>query len=240
MTPEVSLFIPCLINHFYPETGRNVVTIFEKLGYKINLPENQTCCGIDLLENGEVEITKKVAEKFLFDYQTGKHHHHNIVCSSRCSKMIINYYPKLFHNTVSHNMCNRILETTKDIYEFIKPEAIQPILSKDLNYKFLWVNDCYAPTNSHEKLRDLIKGITWVYPDVKDMCCGGACMMPTKQHGISEKMAAYFFEQATEKDVDGIICSSDLCRSQLDNFKNKFGTSAEIFHLLDIVVQAIS
>ena len=43
--PAIQLFITCLVDSFYPETGEAVVEIFQRLGVNVDFPRDQTCCG---------------------------------------------------------------------------------------------------------------------------------------------------------------------------------------------------
>jgi len=40
----VSLFVTCIVDMIYPDTGMSVVKILEHLGIKVVFPMAQTCC----------------------------------------------------------------------------------------------------------------------------------------------------------------------------------------------------
>lgn len=42
---RASLFITCLADTLFPDTGRAVVTVLERLGVEVDFPRTQTCCG---------------------------------------------------------------------------------------------------------------------------------------------------------------------------------------------------
>jgi L-lactate dehydrogenase complex protein LldE len=42
---RVALFITCFNDTLFPQTGRAVVTLLERLGCDVDFPEAQTCCG---------------------------------------------------------------------------------------------------------------------------------------------------------------------------------------------------
>lgn len=42
---RVSLFITCFNDTIFPQTGRAVVTLLERLGHTVDFPLEQTCCG---------------------------------------------------------------------------------------------------------------------------------------------------------------------------------------------------
>ena len=42
---HVQLFITCLTDSFFPQTGEAVVNIFHRLGINVDFAREQTCCG---------------------------------------------------------------------------------------------------------------------------------------------------------------------------------------------------
>jgi L-lactate dehydrogenase complex protein LldE len=42
---RVALFVTCFNDTLFPQTGRAVVTLLERLGCSVDFPEEQTCCG---------------------------------------------------------------------------------------------------------------------------------------------------------------------------------------------------
>jgi L-lactate dehydrogenase complex protein LldE len=42
---QVSLFIACFNDTLFPQTGRAMVTLLERLGCEVDFPQAQTCCG---------------------------------------------------------------------------------------------------------------------------------------------------------------------------------------------------
>jgi L-lactate dehydrogenase complex protein LldE len=42
---RIALFITCFNDTLFPQTGRAVVTLLERLGCEVDFPEAQTCCG---------------------------------------------------------------------------------------------------------------------------------------------------------------------------------------------------
>jgi L-lactate dehydrogenase complex protein LldE len=42
---RVAIFITCVADTLFPETGRSVVRVLERLGHEVVFPPDQTCCG---------------------------------------------------------------------------------------------------------------------------------------------------------------------------------------------------
>jgi L-lactate dehydrogenase complex protein LldE len=49
---RVALFVTCVADTLFPETGRSVVRVLERLGHEVLFPAEQTCCGQMHLNSG--------------------------------------------------------------------------------------------------------------------------------------------------------------------------------------------
>ena len=45
MAARVSLFVTCIVDQLFPKAGMAVVDVLERLGFPVDFPEQQTCCG---------------------------------------------------------------------------------------------------------------------------------------------------------------------------------------------------
>lgn len=48
----VALFVPCYIDQFYPRVAWAALTLLERLGCRVEVPPDQTCCGQPLANAG--------------------------------------------------------------------------------------------------------------------------------------------------------------------------------------------
>ena len=60
----VALFITCFNDTLFPQTGRAVVTLLERLGCEVDFPEAQTCCGQMHTNTGYQERGLALARRF--------------------------------------------------------------------------------------------------------------------------------------------------------------------------------
>ena len=61
---RVALFITCFNDTLFPQTGRAVVTLLERLGLEVDFPEAQTCCGQMHTNTGYQERGLGLARRF--------------------------------------------------------------------------------------------------------------------------------------------------------------------------------
>jgi L-lactate dehydrogenase complex protein LldE len=59
---QVQLFITCLTDSFFPQTGEAVVDIFQRLGIRVDFAREQTCCGQPQFNAGLRKDARAIAE----------------------------------------------------------------------------------------------------------------------------------------------------------------------------------
>jgi len=61
---RVALFVGCYNDTLFPEAGKAVVTLLERLGHEVAVPREQTCCGQMHLNTGYREQALALARRF--------------------------------------------------------------------------------------------------------------------------------------------------------------------------------
>jgi L-lactate dehydrogenase complex protein LldE len=62
---RIALFITCVADTLFPETGRAVVEVLERLGHEVVFPAEQTCCGQLHLNSGHRGEALALARRFV-------------------------------------------------------------------------------------------------------------------------------------------------------------------------------
>jgi len=92
--PTVQLFITCLVDSFYPQTGEAIVEILRRLGLSVDFPRDQTCCGQPLFNAGLRAEARPMAEQTIRAFE--KTDGDIVIPSGSCAHMIKHNYPELF------------------------------------------------------------------------------------------------------------------------------------------------
>ena len=61
---RVSLFVTCLNDTLFPQTGRATVRLLERLGCEVDFPIEQTCCGQMHMNSGYPREGVALARRF--------------------------------------------------------------------------------------------------------------------------------------------------------------------------------
>ena len=91
---QVQLFVTCLVDSFFPQTGQAVVDIFHRLGIGVDFAREQTCCGQPAFNAGLRKDARAIAEHTIkvFENTTGD----IVTPSGSCAHMFRHNYPELF------------------------------------------------------------------------------------------------------------------------------------------------
>ena len=89
---RIALFVTCLTDTLFPETGRAVVTLLERLGHEVVFPAEQTCCGQMHVNSGYADEALPLIRRFVRVFGGEE----TIVSpSGSCVAMVREHYPQL-------------------------------------------------------------------------------------------------------------------------------------------------
>src|SRR6185312_12586349 len=93
MGKRVSLFVTCIVDQLFPQVGMAMAEVLERLGYQVDFPEDQTCCGQPAFNSGYRAESRTVARHFLKVFDKAEY---VVVPSGSCTSMITHHFPELF------------------------------------------------------------------------------------------------------------------------------------------------
>ena len=91
---RVSLFVTCIVDMIYPETGMSVVDVLEHIGVAVDFPMAQTCCGQPAFNSGYRDEARTVARHFFKAFAGAEV---IVTPSGSCAAMVRHEYPPAFH-----------------------------------------------------------------------------------------------------------------------------------------------
>ncbi len=92
---RIALFITCLGDTLYPETGRATVELLERLGHVVTFPVDQTCCGQMQANTGYGEVVYPLMRRFVEIFSGPDAAEMIVTPSGSCAAMIRDHYPRI-------------------------------------------------------------------------------------------------------------------------------------------------
>ena len=111
---HASLFITCIGDTLFPQTGRAVVSLLERLGVEVDFPLGQTCCGQMHFNTGYADETVPLVRRFVRAFADSE-----VVVSpsASCVGMVREYYSRVAELSGD--------PTLKDEVEAIRPRVLE-------------------------------------------------------------------------------------------------------------------
>src|SRR3954453_9808034 len=143
MGKRVSLFVTCIVDQLFPKVGMAMAEVIERLGFQVDFPENQTCCGQPAFNSGYRAEARTVARHFLNTFESSEV---IVVPSGSCTSMVAHHYAELFHKEPEtlarvHALERRIWEFSTFLTEVAKVDDVGARLEEVVTFH----DACHAP-----------------------------------------------------------------------------------------------
>ena len=98
---RVSLFITCYNDTLFPETGKAVVRVLERLGHTVEFPAGQTCCGQMHWNTGYQDEAMPLLRRFVEQFRNAEA---VVSPSTSCVAMMHDHYPLMAERLKDENL----------------------------------------------------------------------------------------------------------------------------------------
>ncbi len=239
----VSLFVTCIIDTIYPQTGISVVEILEHLGVEVRFPLSQTCCGQPAFNAGFRDDARRVARQFLTAFDGAKV---IVTPSGSCAAMVRHYYPELFEDDPEWRQ--RAVWASSITWEFTE-YLVDGLGITDLGAKL-------PPTTivSHDachgqrmmelgvqarKLAQGVEGVTVAEMEDADRCCGFGGVFAVKMPEISGAMLERKIEGIKASGTDYVVTGDCSCIMQINGGLSRQGQTQRVMHIADFLARGL-
>jgi L-lactate dehydrogenase complex protein LldE len=190
---RASLFITCYNDTLYPETGRAVVQLLERLGVAVEFRPAQTCCGQMHANTGFRSEAFSQAKRFVKLYHDADA---VVIPSSSCVAMIRDQYPGLFDelgNEALRKDFEVLLPRVFELSEFLIDKVGVEDVGAYFPHRVTYHASCHGLRALHLgdrpfRLLAKVRGLELVPLDNLDRCCGFGGTFSIKNAEVSSAM----------------------------------------------------
>ena len=112
---RIALFIACFNDTLFPDTGRAVVKVLERLGHEVEFPMAQTCCGQMHYNSGYQDETVPLLRRFVDVFEDAE----AVVCpSSSCVNTVRGNYARIAAGLGDAELARRVDRLVPKVFEF--------------------------------------------------------------------------------------------------------------------------
>src|SRR6266702_5322138 len=111
---RIGLFVTCLTDTLFPDTGKAVVTVLERLGHQVDFPAGQSCCGQMHFNTGYRREAVPMARGFAAAFGG---YEAIVTPSASCASMVREYFPALAAEAGDPGLARAVAEVVPRTHE---------------------------------------------------------------------------------------------------------------------------
>ena len=237
---RIALFVTCLADTLFPEAGKAVVTLLERLGHDVAFPMDQSCCGQMHLNSGyrreAVPMVAGFTEAFgKFDAI--------VTPSASCAAMVREYHPALAASTGDRALAREAERIAPRVHE-LSGLLVNVLGVTDVGayfpHRVTYHPSCHSLRmmrvgDAPLRLLRAVRGIDLVDLPDDETCCGFGGTFSLKNPDVSAAMCADKVAAVLQTGAE-VLCSSDSsCLMHVGGALARQRTGVATMHLAEIL-----
>ncbi len=236
---QVSLFVTCLVDLFFPEVGEATVKVLRRQGVEVDFPGGQTCCGQPAFNSGYWDDARSAARHFLDVFEATENY--IVTPSGSCAMMVKQEYPHLFENDPKLKARARAL--AQRVYEF-SSFLVDVLGVEDVGARYdgraTYHASCHLSrglrvTEAPRRLLQNVDGIEYVELEDADRCCGFGGTFAVKMADVSNAMVEDKSANIRATGADTLVGCDAGCLMQITGAMRRTGSCPKAYHLAQIL-----
>jgi len=238
MPQRVSLFVTCIIDQLFPKVGMAMATVLERLGYELDFPENQTCCGQPAFNSGYRAEARIVARHFLDTFESSEM---IVVPSGSCTSMITHHFADLFQK--DPGMLARVHALEKRVWEFAtfltEVAGVEDVGAR-LDEVVTFHDGCHAlrelgVKSAPRRLLRQVRGLELREMEPAEECCGFGGTFSVKFDEVSGAMARDKIAAIQKTGARTVVSLDSSCLMQIQGALSRAGSDIRTMHLAEVL-----
>lgn len=238
MGNRVSLFVTCMVDQLFPKVGMAMAKVIERLGYQVDFPENQTCCGQPAFNSGYRGEARTVARYFLDTFRASEC---IVVPSGSCTSMIVHHFADLFCK--EPETLARVHALEKRVWEFstfLTQVAGVDDVGAHLEDVVTFHDGCHGlrelgVREAPRRLLAHVRGLELREMKPAEECCGFGGTFAVKFAELSGAMATTKIEAILGTGARTVVSLDPSCLMQIQGALSRAGSDIRTMHLAEVL-----
>jgi len=242
---NITLFIPCFNDTLFPETGKAMVHLFERLGHSVDYPLEQTCCGQMHYNTGYQAETVPMVRHFLDVFEDAEA---IVAPSASCVGMIKDFYPKVAKDSGDADLIQRVKGLIPRVFEFSQ-FIVHKLGIEDVGayypHRVTYHPTCHSLRVLHINSEPLtllshVKGIDLVELPEREQCCGFGGTFAVKNAETSTAMMGDKIANIKATKAEACTSLDNSCLMHIGGGLTRYQSGVETVHLAEILASTES
>lgn len=236
----ISLFVACYNDALFPETGKAVVAVLERLGHTVEFRPAQTCCGQMHYNSGYHAEARKLMRHFLDAFRGAE-----VICvpSSSCVAMIRDHFPKMAVAAKDLALISEVGELLPRVFEFTEL-LIDRLGVSDVGAFFPHTVTLHSSCHSlrslqigdkPQRLLENVRGLSLATLANSDQCCGFGGTFSVKNADVSAAMLSDKVRCVLDTGSEICAATDNSCLLHIGGALSRQQTGVRCLHIAEIL-----
>ncbi|MFB7373549.1 (Fe-S)-binding protein [Streptomyces sp. NPDC056222] len=246
---RVALFLTCVNDTLYPDTGRAVVRLLGRLGVDVDFPMGQTCCGQAHYNTGYRHEAEPLARRFAKVFGG---YDAIVTPSGSCGAMVRELYPRMGERARAEGRGDSLTATlapvvpkTYELTEFLVDVLGVTDVGAYYPHKVTYHPTCHGLRSlglGDRPLRLLtaVKGLELVELPGAEECCGFGGTFAVKNADVSAAMGADKVRNAVSTGAEMLCAADNSCLMHIGGTMTRLEVGMRPVHIAEILASTES
>lgn len=236
---SVQLFITCLVDSFFPETGEAVVGVLNRLGVNVDFAPEQTCCGQPQFNAGLRKDARAIAERTiaLFENTQGD----VVTPSGSCAHQFRHNYLELFEgDSVWLPRAQALAARTYEFTEYLVDKLGAADVGASWRGLLTYHPSCHTlrGINVDRQPRLLlqnVKGAELIELPNAQECCGFGGVMSVEHPELSAEWLKRKIKNLDETKSPTLVVTDAGCQMHIAGGLHRQGKIQQVKHIAEVL-----
>ncbi|MFM7678539.1 MAG: (Fe-S)-binding protein [Roseiflexaceae bacterium] len=238
---KIALFITCFNDTIFPNTGKAVVEILERLGHEVIFPEAQTCCGQMHFNTGYQSEAMPLIRQFV---QTFSAYDVVVSPSASCTGMVRDMYRLAAEVHHDIGLADAVNQLAHNVYEFSEL-LVNRLQITDVGayypHRVTYHPTCHSLRgirvgDAPEQLLRAVRGIDYVPLNHGSECCGFGGTFAIKNADTSMAMLGDKVRHILDTRAEVCVAADNSCLMHIGGALHRQRSGMRVAHLAEILV----
>ncbi len=251
MASSVALFVPCYVDQFFPHVAIAALTVLERLGIQVDVPEGAACCGQPAANAGFARDGHSTIARFVDVYAP---YERIIVLSGSCAVHVKQHASEVAaHGGQIDSAGTDVAERTTEFCTYLHDElGVDWIagLGASYNGKVAVHIGCHAlrglglarpselqirPFDKVRALLGAVRGLEIAELTRPDECCGFGGTFAVGEPAVSTKMGRDKLRDVTTHGALAVVSTDMSCLMHLDGLARRERMGLPMYHVAEVL-----
>lgn len=232
--------VTCINDALFPETGRSVVRLLNRLGVAVEFPVAQTCCAQPMINTGYLDEAVPVLRNFVEAFAG---YDAVVTPSGSCAGSVRHQHAMVAERSGDPTLSSKVAELSPKVYEL--SEFIVDVLGLEDVGAYFPHAVTYHPTchslrllgvgDRPTRLLRAVRGLTLLDLPSADECCGFGGTFALKNSDTSTAIGKDKARHVVESGAEVLVAGDRSCLMHIGGLLSRDGSPLRVLHLADVL-----